>query len=62
MAKDHADCGLADCGFGLASLRFRDVGPLEARFRRIGAPCFASSWPSAPISPLFRWRSRGFRL
>eukprot|EP00969_Alexandrium_andersonii_P241848 10680412-Alexandrium_andersonii.AAC.1 len=27
MAKDCADCGVADCGLELANLRFRDLGP-----------------------------------
>eukprot|EP00969_Alexandrium_andersonii_P212875 9399888-Alexandrium_andersonii.AAC.1 len=32
MAKDCADCGLADCGLEVALPRFRTVGPPEAPF------------------------------
>eukprot|EP00969_Alexandrium_andersonii_P244844 10818767-Alexandrium_andersonii.AAC.1 len=63
MAKECADCGLADCGLEFANSRFRDLGPPRARFRsrirNLREKCRGSLGGQAGCSPDGPWADCG---
>eukprot|EP00969_Alexandrium_andersonii_P165152 7299500-Alexandrium_andersonii.AAC.1 len=47
--KDHADCGLADCGLELADSRFRDLGPPRGPLSRADSESARETTQNAPL-------------